>query len=107
MSLQFFITTTVTGHLDGKHCVFGKVIEGTDIIRMIESTPTSSGDKPVKDVVIVNCGMYGDAEGNNEKGEGDDNNANNEENAAADNSSSNDEGTNQNASYTAHVLMKS
>lgn len=53
---QFFITTVKTTWLDGKHVVFGKVIEGEDVIRKIESTKTDSRDKPLKDVVIVDCG---------------------------------------------------
>merc|ERR1712022_70944 len=46
---QFFITTTETPHLDGKHVVFGKVIEGEGIVREIESTETTA-DKPNEDV---------------------------------------------------------
>ena len=53
---QFFITTTTTPHLDGKHVVFGKVIEGYDVIEMIENTPTGASDKPVNDCVIEDCG---------------------------------------------------
>jgi len=53
---QFFITCTATTHLDGKHCVFGKVIEGMDIIREIENTKTADSDKPVTACVIADCG---------------------------------------------------
>ncbi|KAM3579582.1 Peptidyl-prolyl cis-trans isomerase D [Umbelopsis sp. WA50703] len=58
---QFFITTTETPHLDGKHVVFGKVLKGKGLVRTIENQPTSS-DKPIKDVVIVNCGELAEGE---------------------------------------------
>jgi cyclophilin family peptidyl-prolyl cis-trans isomerase len=53
---QFFITTAVTSHLDGKHVVFGRVIDGMDIVRMIEDQEKGGQDRPVKDVVIDECG---------------------------------------------------
>jgi len=52
---QFFVTTVPTPHLDGKHVVFGEVLSGKSIIRQIENLPTQS-DKPVKEVVIADCG---------------------------------------------------
>lgn len=59
------MTTVPTPHLDGKHVVFGEVLNGKSIVRKIENLPTQSGDKPNKDVTITDCGeLTGDeAEG--------------------------------------------
>ncbi|KAG6928395.1 peptidylprolyl isomerase B [Chelydra serpentina] len=53
---QFFITTVKTPWLDGKHVVFGKILEGMDVVRKVENTKTDSRDKPLKDVTIADCG---------------------------------------------------
>ena len=52
---QFFITTASTPWLDGNHVVFGKVTEGMDVIKSIESVGSSSG-KTSRSVVITDCG---------------------------------------------------
>merc|ERR1712109_259968 len=49
---QFFLTTVKTTWLDGRHVVFGKVLSGMDVVRKVEQTPTSAGDKPKKSCAI-------------------------------------------------------
>eukprot|EP01024_Parvocaulis_polyphysoides_P011642 TRINITY_DN14094_c0_g4_i1.p3 TRINITY_DN14094_c0_g4~~TRINITY_DN14094_c0_g4_i1.p3 ORF type:complete len:210 (-),score=24.25 TRINITY_DN14094_c0_g4_i1:139-738(-) len=52
---QFFITTAKTDWLDGKHVVFGKVLEGMEVVKLVESFGSQTG-KPTKIVEIVECG---------------------------------------------------
>ncbi|GLB43062.1 putative PPIases accelerate the folding of proteins [Lyophyllum shimeji] len=52
---QFFITTAVTSWLDGKHVVFGEVVEGMDVVKAIEAKGTQGG-RPTADVKITSSG---------------------------------------------------
>ena len=54
---QFFITTVKTSWLDGKHVVFGKVVEGSNVVKQIESQKVDEDDKPLKDVIVSQCGQ--------------------------------------------------
>lgn len=51
---QFFINTANNNFLDAKHTVFGKVIEGMDVVLAIENVKIdkSQGDHPIEDVII-------------------------------------------------------
>jgi len=51
---QFFITLVPTPWLDGKHTVFGKIINGMNVVEDIGKTKTAAGDKPVEDVIMIN-----------------------------------------------------
>ncbi|XP_043103102.1 peptidyl-prolyl cis-trans isomerase A [Puntigrus tetrazona] len=53
---QFFICTEVTSWLDGKHVVFGQVVEGLGVVKKVEGLGSSSG-KPKAKIVIADCGM--------------------------------------------------
>ena len=53
---QFFITFKETPHLNGRHTVFGRVIKGFDICRMVEECKTGQNDLPVHGVTIKDSG---------------------------------------------------
>merc|ERR1711966_121939 len=53
---QFFLCTVKTEWLDGKHCVFGQVVEGMEVVKALEAVGSQSG-KTSKPVVIADCGQ--------------------------------------------------
>jgi len=53
---QFFITLGDAGHLDGKHVVFGRVSKGMEIIEKLAQIRTDDNDRPMMDVMIIDCG---------------------------------------------------
>ena len=52
---QFFINLVDNLYLDGKHPVFGKVIEGMPVVEAIGKTKTDRNDRPVSQVKIIKC----------------------------------------------------
>ncbi|KAL3872424.1 hypothetical protein ACJMK2_040351 [Sinanodonta woodiana] len=53
---QFFITTRATPHLDNVHVVFGKVVQGYEVVQAMETVGTNEGT-PTQQVVIANSGQ--------------------------------------------------
>lgn len=54
---QFFVTCAKCNFLDGKHVVFGRVIDGLLVMRKIENVPTGPNNKPKIPVTISQCGQ--------------------------------------------------
>jgi cyclophilin family peptidyl-prolyl cis-trans isomerase len=52
---QFFLCTVATPHLDGKHVVFGNVVEGMDVVKKVEAMGSQSGATRAK-IVVADCG---------------------------------------------------
>ncbi|KAH7108522.1 cyclophilin-like domain-containing protein [Auriculariales sp. MPI-PUGE-AT-0066] len=65
---QFFICTVTTSWLDGRHVVFGKVIEGLEIVTKIETSATGRNDRPTDAVVIADSGELAVEESTDEEG---------------------------------------
>ena len=52
---QFFLCTVATPWLDGKHVVFGQVVEGMDVVQKVEAMGSQSGQTRAK-IVVADCG---------------------------------------------------
>ena len=57
---QFFLCTTATPFLNGKHTVFGQVVEGYNVVKAVEACGSRSGDTS-GDVIIGDCGVVAHA----------------------------------------------
>ena len=53
---QFFLCTVETNWLDGKHCVFGNVTKGMDVVKKVESYGSQSGATSAK-IIVADCGQ--------------------------------------------------
>jgi cyclophilin family peptidyl-prolyl cis-trans isomerase len=56
---QFFITLAATPWLDGKHAVFGRVVQGIEVVREIGTAETDRGDRPTPPVVMEKVALEG------------------------------------------------
>ena len=54
---QFFINLVDNNYLDSAHPVFGKVIEGMDVVDAIGRVPTDESDRPISEVKIIEAKM--------------------------------------------------
>ena len=50
---QFFITLAPTPWLDGKHTIFGRVVEGQEVVDLIAAAPRNPNDKPLQDIAMT------------------------------------------------------
>jgi len=57
---QFFITFKTTPHLNDRHVVFGKVVAGMDVVKMMEMVATDVNDRPRAPVIVSECGEIGE-----------------------------------------------
>ncbi|GAA4618241.1 peptidylprolyl isomerase [Actinoallomurus liliacearum] len=49
---QFFVTVVPTPHLNGRHTIFGEVVQGSDVVDAIAKAKTGRNDRPVEDIVL-------------------------------------------------------
>ena len=59
---QFFIALAPQRHLDGRHTVFGKLVEGSDVLREMGSVKTGANDRPLTTVTIKSITLFRDGQ---------------------------------------------
>jgi peptidyl-prolyl cis-trans isomerase-like protein 2 len=59
-SSQFFILYRPAKHLDRKHTIFGRIVEGLDVLSKLENVPVGDGDRPLDDIVIEDVVVFVD-----------------------------------------------
>lgn len=59
-SSQFFITYRAAAHLDRKHTIFGKVVDGLDVLTKLEAVPVDEGKRPKEDMKIIEAVVFVD-----------------------------------------------
>jgi peptidyl-prolyl cis-trans isomerase-like 2 len=59
-SSQFFITYREAQHLDRKHTIFGRIVDGMDVLKKLEDVPTDGKDRPTEEIKIIEVVVYVD-----------------------------------------------
>ena len=54
---QFFFSFAALPKLNGKHCIFGEVVEGLEVLDAIEAVPAGADERPTREIVVVACGV--------------------------------------------------
>lgn len=55
---QFFVTEGPTPHLDGRHAVFGELVDGVDVLHAIARAPRDGRDRPREDIVVEGIDVH-------------------------------------------------